>query len=131
MGTNDGNTNIRYLDNFNPTQILTYNNKNEISGWAMPSDKYIDLTLGASGSTYTAPANGWVHISMTSSASGQYLDLFSGYGGFQISSSGPNYVLKLMAPVAKGKTWVISYHSGLTLRYFRFIYAVGSESEAS
>ena len=25
----------------------------------MPSSRYIDLTLGASGSTYTAPANGW------------------------------------------------------------------------
>lgn len=32
--------------------------KAEVAGLAMPSDKYIDLTLSASGSTYTAPANG-------------------------------------------------------------------------
>lgn len=30
-----------------------------IANCAMPSDKYIDLTLGASGLTYTAPANGY------------------------------------------------------------------------
>lgn len=30
-----------------------------LSGLGMPSAKYIDLTPGANGSTYTAPANGW------------------------------------------------------------------------
>src|SRR5574344_14504 len=31
------------------------------SRMGMPSNSYIDLTLGASGSTYTAPANGWIY----------------------------------------------------------------------
>lgn len=39
------------------TQGLEY-----LSGLGMPSSKYIDLTLGASGTTYTAPANGWVNM---------------------------------------------------------------------
>lgn len=38
---------------------LDYNDSSTISGWSMPSSRYIDLTLGASGTTYTAPANGW------------------------------------------------------------------------
>ena len=29
------------------------------SSWGFPSNRYIDLELGASGSTYTAPANGY------------------------------------------------------------------------
>lgn len=33
--------------------------KDLASGLGMPSNRYIDLTLGASGTTYTAPANGW------------------------------------------------------------------------
>src|SRR5574344_2114034 len=31
------------------------------SRMGMPSGSYIDLTLGANGSTYTAPANGWIY----------------------------------------------------------------------
>lgn len=31
-----------------------------LSGLGMPSDRYETLTVGASGSTYTAPANGWM-----------------------------------------------------------------------
>jgi hypothetical protein len=33
--------------------------KSKLSSYAMPSDRYIALTVGASGSTYTAPANGY------------------------------------------------------------------------
>jgi hypothetical protein len=39
------------------------------AGWAMPSDTYEDLTLGASGTTYTAPANGWVSLVLKANAS--------------------------------------------------------------
>lgn len=33
-----------------------------ISNCIMPSSKYVDLTLGATGSSYTAPANGWFSL---------------------------------------------------------------------
>ncbi|MDY6364836.1 MAG: hypothetical protein SPL73_08120 [Cyanobacteriota bacterium] len=51
----NGKANVS-ADNFNATGT-TY-----LSGLGMPSNRYIDLTLGASGTTYTAPANGWVCI---------------------------------------------------------------------
>ena len=42
------------------TRKLTFNIPTENDCFpCFPSSKYIDLTLGASGSTYTAPANGW------------------------------------------------------------------------
>lgn len=34
----------------------------------MPSTKFIDLTLGASGTTYTAPANGWFTVDIHGTA---------------------------------------------------------------
>ena len=43
--------------------------------WAMPSNTYVDLTLGASGATYTAPANGWfaLHYGNTSNPVNLYM----------------------------------------------------------
>lgn len=47
---------------FTPKQAFHAVDRSD-SSWiaqqAMPSNRYIDLTLGASGSTYIAPANGW------------------------------------------------------------------------
>ena len=43
-------------------EALDYNDKSEISGWGMPSSRYINLTLGASGTVYTAPANGYFAV---------------------------------------------------------------------
>ena len=41
-----------------PTPYTT-SDKELITGFGFPSNRYIDLTLGASGTTYTAPANGY------------------------------------------------------------------------
>ena len=40
-------------------QLATKTDMLQASGAGMPSNRYIALTLGASGTTYTAPANGW------------------------------------------------------------------------
>ena len=36
--------------------------KSKVSDYVFPSDRYVDLTLGASGSVHTAPANGYVYV---------------------------------------------------------------------
>ena len=46
----------------NSVGALSSSAKEYFSGLGMPSDKYVDLTLGANGTTYTAPANGWYWI---------------------------------------------------------------------
>ena len=43
-------------------RALDYNDKAKIGSWSAPSDNYISITLGATGSTYTAPANGWFSL---------------------------------------------------------------------
>lgn len=107
-----------------------------MSGMGMPSDTYIDLTLGASGTTYTAPANGYYFIDKIGN-SGQYLEL----GVYDTNTENLLYEVSLYSsasatnlrttiPILKNNVLKIWYNvSGSTVR-FRFIYAKGSESEA-
>lgn len=105
---------------------------NEYMGhMAMPSDRYIDLELGASGTTYTAPANGWFtcykgglttvgYLYMRNNANGLIMETRSTINGAAVSA----YV-----PVQKGQSILVNYDAvGTTM--FRFIYAVGSESSS-
>ena len=105
-------------------------NSSLIAGYSMPSNKYINLTLGASGSTYVVPANGWLNI-YKSASSGQYIifDTTSS-GGYKIVSASANNSVSLIAPVKKGDVVTITYTATGSTQLFRFIYAQGSESEA-
>lgn len=103
------------------------------AGWAMPSDTYDNLTLGASGAEYTAPANGYFTIEKEADSAGQYVFLINSTNGLQIESSATSTGnhLRLSLPAKKGATVQVNYNASGTLVMFRFIYAVGSESEAS
>lgn len=106
---------------------------NEYMGhMAMPSNKYIDLELGASGTTYTAPADGYYRLTMKQSAAEQYAYLAS-------YTTNEEPILSTTSKTATGtdslSTW-IAVHKGQTVkavynapekRVFRFIYAIGSE----
>lgn len=113
---------------------VTNSAKVMMSGMGMPSSKYINLTLGSSGSTYTAPANGYYNIARTVSSQGQYVDLTNITTNFFISqqkdSSG---LIRICTPVRKGDVLRINYTAtgGGTYDFFRFFYAIGSESEAN
>lgn len=100
------------------------NDSSWIAQQAMPSNRYIDLTLGASGSTYTAPANGWVEFAKSSNAANQYVSL-EGRLGFRcyVPSTATNAVLSM--PVRKGEVFTAYYDCGGTLNRFRFYYAEG------
>jgi len=110
------------ISNFRPKlpfRALDYNEKVQISSWAMPSNKYIDLTLGASGSSYTAPANGlfWAggskgSVRLLNDALSVSSNLYSGYWGGQA-----------FIPVKKGAVVQIEYSDSAT--QVRFIYAEG------
>ena len=98
-----------------------------MSGMGMPSGKYIDLTLGASGSTYTAPANGYYNIGYEAKT-----DCFVRLWSLSLATSQwqeGNWA-DLFLPVNKGQQIKLDYRN-MTVRYFRFIYAQGSESEVS
>ena len=106
---------------------LIPDNSSLISGYAMPSNKYIDLTLGATETQYTAPANGYFYLEKNASASGQQLSLVnktsSNITSRTRSSSGTGSAVFI--PCRKGDNVVVSYNFAGTTFFFRFIYAEG------
>ena len=128
------NSSILSINPFKPVHLLTIGNREEISGWGMPSYTYIDLTLGASGATYQAPANGWYTI--CSNSNGTYpknIELINSSGG-DVNTSTKAYNnnnsgwLRCSLPVKKGDI-VACYYNNISLQHFRFVYAQGSGSE--
>lgn len=101
-----------------------------MAGMAMPSETYIDLTLGASPSTYIAPANGWFTFSKKTNNTNQYLYLKGSLIGSESKAPNSSTGLTVFLPVQKGDRIRVGYNAGGATEYFRFIYAVGSESEA-
>lgn len=114
---------------FAPSDVNSINcySRADLSSLGMPGTKYIDLTLGASGATYTAPANGWFTLHKGANSVGQYVYMYT--TGIDIGtcfnvSSGtdiPSYFL----PVKAGDTVKIDYTLGGTTKQFRFIYSKG------
>ena len=100
-----------------------------LSGLGMPSSRYIDLTLGASGSTYTAPANGTVLAIKRASAVGQSLglarlssDIFFDFAWNSVANT--NIFLNM--DIRKGEEFTVYYTaSGTEVQILRFYYAEG------
>ena len=128
-----------------PFRALDYSDKTKITNWSFPSDKYIDLTLGASGTTYTAPADGWVYYYASSTTKNTIHNAYCrlDQGGrptvelraqprinLTTDTSKTSEVLCFLAPVIRGN-FIIRYRGFNALEannpYFRFYYAVGSE----
>lgn len=106
---------------------------------SMPGNTYTELSLGAAGSTYTAPADGYFVLNKTHGANTSMEQLsFINYGstsgtmwtdGLEIrhlnSTSGMNSGIYM--PAKQGDKVQVHYSfSGATLA-FRFYYAVGAE----
>ena len=117
-------------------QLATKTDMQQAAKASMPSNKYIDLTLNATGSSYTAPADGWVVlVYQTSKDSTAWVEFTQDsdrvtYCCFK--PTGMSGWIRLLVPVAKGLTFGIS-HKGLASGYtprFKFFYAVGSEPTA-
>ena len=105
-------------------------NSSLIASYAMPSSRYIDLTLGASGATYTAPANGWFQLTKRTASTNQWVSLWNTtVGGFGMrtspNESGAN--VGCFVPVKKGDVCTITYNATGELDRFRFLYAEGDQ----
>lgn len=102
--------------------------KSTIAGFAMPSGTYDNLTLGASGSTYTAPANGYFSLSKVASSATQYSCLANETTGYKINTAGvANDPMGVFLPVKKGDVITAWYTATGSVQWFRFIYAQGEE----
>ena len=113
-------TSFTSRDTFN---ILDYDNKSIVSGWSMPSNKSTVLTLGASGATYTAPANGYFtlfgHLNSAEIYNTSGSNLYWGVNGPSSTFKG------VSCPVKKGDVVKIYYSTYGDNIIFRFIYAEG------
>ena len=126
-----GETAHNYLElNIGSGLAITDGKLTATGGAGMPSNKYIDLTLGASGTTYTAPANGYYAIDKTAGDEFQYVALTNTTAGMAIIQHAGNsnkYHCAGFIPVRKGDILVVTYGATGTTDYFKFIYAEGSK----
>lgn len=110
------------------------------SSWGFPSNRYIDLELGASGSTYTAPANGYINCGVDSSTSNGFIaiwkltdnptsewmsDRHQQIYGVQTKIDNAQGNM-LILPIEKNKKFGIGYSNVARAWQFRFFYAEGS-----
>ena len=110
--------------------------KSFASGLAMPSSRYIDLTLGASGATYTAPANGYFCFNGKDSSNTGTAEVvirnqtrYFGVAGSNTNSTRTPAWSGYILPAKKGDTVYLYYLGTLALDStnwsWRFYYAKG------
>ena len=116
------------ITSFEPLEVQTINSyqRTELAGMSMPSNKYINLTLGASGTTYTAPANGWVYICLDGPNS-HYVQISCDNIPEYTNHNGVTSYVSLLVPVTEGTTFSVQYVGLSKVVCFRFIYAQGSQ----
>ena len=107
-------------------QLVTKTDVVQATRVSMPSSKFIDLTLLASGQLYIAPADGYFLLSKLSSANDQYMTL--GVGDLRNTTycNGTGWWLQQVSPpVRKGDAFYVQYNLGGATQHFRFYYADG------
>lgn len=109
---------------------ITNTAKTTIVHNASPSTVYQALTVGADGSTYTAPADGYFWLNGASNTSA-YARLTNNttlmWLQDQIDNAYGN--LSILFPIAKGETVTLQY-GGTTSLALQFFYANGTDWEA-
>lgn len=106
--------------------LVTKTDKTQAAAASMPSSKYIDLILGASDTTYIAPANGWFYALAKTSAVNGYVQLYNGNINLHTISqySSANAFVTVYLPSSKGDVVNFIYVNCKEIM-FRFVYAEG------
>lgn len=114
-------------------QNLNVTGKAYLSGLPMPSNRYINLTIHASGTTYTAPANGWVVFRALANANEPRMSLGKVINGESIPFTNivsiNNIYAGVFMPVRKDDIFEVGYNGfNITAPYsvLRFFYAEGN-----
>lgn len=109
---------------------LTSTGKEVCANMPMPSNRFADLTLGASGNTYTMPADGYLTFGKNATAVGQYLLLRNNSSAsLEVVNKSPNpsgYIQSYIV-AKKGDSIRVEYNLAGSTRLFRFIYANGAQ----
>lgn len=101
---------------------LDYNDTEYMAHQAMPSARYINLTVGASGTRYDAPADGWF---VASSDGVVTIGLMGNRSGITVNGAA-GFAPWATLPVSKGSYVLFTYSSNQNNK-LRFYYAEGSK----
>lgn len=104
-----------------------------MASMAMPSDKYVDLTLGASGATYTAPADGYIAVSAKSSQNNSSVQLIISASSnlmHTFNSISAGQWARFYVPVCKSQSFAYEYTGTFATNSLKFVYAIGSQPTA-
>lgn len=104
-------------------------NSGYISTQAMPSNRYDNLTVLASGQEYTVPANGYVFAFGAATASAMYIRLSKLNDNFGIQSTAfqNSQGLRIYMPVKKNDSFIFHYTNVTNLKLV-FVYAEGESN---
>lgn len=112
-------------------RIMTKSTTNNeyMAHMAMPSDKFIDLELGASGTTYTAPADGYIRCENNGASSNplKLVNLTNNISAV-VAEGNMGYAPSIFIPCKKNdnvRFYYVQPEGSVTT--IRFIYAIGSE----
>lgn len=95
----------------------------------LPSDRYEDLTLGASGTSYTAPANGWYFLGKVALEANEYASVYvNGVWGVNQAAPKGNSNISINQYCHRNDNVIFNYGLTGATSYFRFIYAQGNGS---
>lgn len=120
------------ISNFRLNRLFIALDKSDteyIAHQAMLNKQHIDLTLGASGTTYTMPADGYIYIYKTGSGAGQWLTVKNQTTDVDMIEYdiGGGSQRTILMPVSKGDIVQVGYSLGGATNKFRFYYANGSK----
>lgn len=107
---------------------INTNGKSFVSGLGMPSSRYIDLTLGASNSNYTAPANGYFCIiALGNNSRNHWIEMRNDSASLFARGvyGSVAWQYKIAIEAKKSDIVNIMYEGINTPDVFRFIYAEG------
>lgn len=108
---------------------ITAAGKEVCANMPMPSSLTINIPIGASGTEYTAPADGYYYAYVTANNTGGWMNITNMTAG-SMSSEGTGWVAgaipKVFMPVSKGSK-VRLYYDAVTVNYFKFCYAEGAK----
>lgn len=106
---------------------LSTTGKNIITSFAFPSAKYDNLSVGANGQTFVAPADGWyVHRGLNRAFS--LTNVTAGSLAIELQPQNTSAYTTAFIPASKGDTVGLAFAGGST-DYFRFIYAKGANND--
>lgn len=124
------NTEISYADT--DASNFTAAGKSVLSGLGMPSNRTIDLTVGASGARYTAPGNGYFSAYNANGASGavRFVNITKGLGINSPATAGLSDGVAFV-PAETGDVIDMFYTGTFNTTgngWFRFVYAEGESN---